>query len=111
MRGYLDHMFRKNSRYQIPTTVDEAAEVLIADLLTCHLDTLTTLNEKEFEQLYAAICPYMIDEFKLWSGNDRLLSSCLAEAGKNDDAFDPAKIILKKIKSKLMDTYGIIIIT
>lgn len=104
-------MFKKSSRYQTPTSVDEAAEVLIADLLTYHLETLATLNTKEFDQLYAAICPYMVDEFKLWSGNDLLLSSCLAEAGDDIEHFDPAKIVLQKIKSKLMDTYGIIIIT
>ncbi|MGD9210269.1 MAG: hypothetical protein PVI90_05805 [Desulfobacteraceae bacterium] len=104
-------MFKKNSKYQLPTSVDEAAEVLIADLLTCHMDSFNALNEKEFDQLYTAICPYVLDEFKLWSGNDQLLSSCLEEAGNEIEYFDPAKIILKKIKSKLMDTYGIIIIT
>ncbi len=104
-------MLNKNSRYQLPTSVDEAAEVLIADLLTCHLDTLTTINEKEFDQLYEAITPYMLDDFKIWSGNNQLLSSCLVEAGQDLDVFDPTRIIIQKIKSKLMDTYGIIIIT
>jgi hypothetical protein len=104
-------MIKKNSRYQIPTSVDEAAEVLIADLLTCHMDNITTLNEKEFNQLHEAICSYIAEEFKLWSGNDQLLSSCLKEAGNDIENFDPAEIILKKIKLKLMDTYGIIIIT
>lgn len=104
-------MFNKNSKYKLPTSVDEAAEALIADLLTCHMDTLNALNEKEFDQLYAAICPYMVDEFRLWSGNDQLLSSCLKEAGNTDEKFDPARVVLRKIKSKLMDTYGIIIIT
>lgn len=104
-------MFKKSSKYRLPTSVDEAAEVLIADLLTCHLETITSLNTKELDQLYEAICPYMLDEFKLWSGNVELLSSCLAEAGNDTKMFDPAKVILQKIKSKLMDTYGIIIIT
>ena len=104
-------MLKKNSRYQLPISVDDAAEVLIADLLTCHLDTLTTLNEKEFDHLYEAITPYMLDEFKIWSGNNQLLSSCLAEAGEDADLFDPTRIIIQRIKSKLMDTYGIIIIT
>ncbi len=104
-------MFKKNSKYQIPKSVDEAAETLIADLLTCHVDSINALDEKEFNRLYKAICPYMIDEFKIWSGNDQLLSSCLQEAGLDTENFDPAKIILKKIKAKLMDTYGIIIIT
>jgi hypothetical protein len=104
-------MFKKNSKYKIPATVDEAAEVLIADLLPCHFDNITTFSEKEFEQLYQAIHSYLINEFKLWSGNDQLLSSCLKEAKNESDNFEPAKIILKKIKSKLMDTYGIIIIT
>jgi hypothetical protein len=104
-------MFKKNPKNQIPTTVDEAAEVLIGDLLTYHLDNLTTLNEKELDKLHEAIRTYIADEFKLWSGNDQLLSSCLKEAGSENDNFDPSTIILKKIKSKLMDTYGIIIIT
>lgn len=111
LKGYQTHMFKKSSKYQLPITVDEAAEMLIADLLTCHVETITSLNTKEFDQLYEAICPYMVDEFKIWSGNDQLLSSCLSEAGENIDLFDPAKVIMEKIKSKLMDTYGIIIIT
>jgi hypothetical protein len=102
-------MFKKNPRNQVPTTVDEAAEVLIGDLLTYHLDNLTTLNEKELDKLHEVIHTYIADEFKLWSGNDQLLSSCLKEA--ECDNFDPSTIILKKVKSKLMDTYGIIIIT
>ncbi len=104
-------MLNKNSRYQLPTSVDEAAEVLIADLLTCHLDTITTLNDKEFDQLYETVTPYMLDDFKIWSGNNQLLSSCLVEAGQDIEIFDPTRIIIQKIKSKLMDTYGIIIIT
>jgi hypothetical protein len=104
-------MFKKSPKYKIPATVDEAAEVLIADLLPCHFDNITTFNEKEFEQLYQAIRSYLINEFKLWSGNGQLLSSCLKETKNEGADFDPAKIILNKIKSKLMDTYGIIIIT
>lgn len=104
-------MPNKNSKYHFPKSVDEAAEILIADLLTCHVDTLTTLNDKEFSQLYLAISPYLLDEFKLWSGNNQLLSSCLEEAVSDVEPFDPTEIIMKKIKSKLMDTYGIIIIT
>ena len=101
-------MIGKTSNHKTPRTVDEAAQSLVSDLLIQHLQALSQLAESEFEVLCQRVTPYLIDEFKLWQGNDALLDSCFA---RNTDEPDPAKIILNRVKEMLCDFHGFLVIT
>lgn len=93
----------------MPRTVDEAAELLISDLLIQHLQALSNMTEDDFDLMCQEVTPYLLDEFKLWQGNDRLLESCLNRAG--DSLSDPARIILDSVKKKLRDFNCFVVIT
>ena len=100
-------MFDKNTHDRIPQTVEAAAELLLADLLMQHLHALSKMTENDFEQLCDQVAPYLIDEFKLWQGNDALLHSCFL---RQNDELDPARIILGQVKKMLRDFHGFLVI-
>ncbi len=100
-------MYDKNTHDRIPQTVEAAAELLLSDLLMQHLHALSQMSENDFEQLCDQVAPYLIDEFKLWQGNDALLRSCFL---KQSDELDPARIILGHVKKMLRDFHGFLVI-
>jgi DNA topoisomerase IB len=104
-------MFGHPNPAELPQTIDQAADLLISDLLTDHVEAMARLSDEEFESLYQGVAPYLIDEFRLWSGNDNLLAACLEACSANGEAPDPARIILKRVVERIGDTEGIIIIT
>jgi len=57
------------------------------------------------------VSPYILSEFKLWSGNDRLLRACMADLEATEVNPDPAGLILRKAKERLEETTGLMIIT
>ena len=102
-------MFTNNDQNRKPKTVNEAAELLISDLLIQHLNSLSKMTEQEFNRLCDHVTPYLIDEFQIWQGNDDLLDSCY----QSDDTAldDPARIILKKVRDMLNNFSGFLVIT
>jgi hypothetical protein len=101
-------MIEKNNDRKSPQTVEEAAQLLLSDLLIQHLHALSQMSKSEFEELCDHVTPYLVDEFQLWQGNDALLNSCLSYDAKESD---PARIILKKVKEILCDFHGFLVIT
>jgi hypothetical protein len=101
-------MIERNIDRQTPRTVEEAAQLLLSDLLIQHLQTLSQLSKGEFEELCARVTPYLIEEFGLWQGNDALLNSCFNQDSSEDD---PARIILNKVKDIMCNFHGFLVIT
>jgi hypothetical protein len=101
-------MIERTTDRQTPRTVEEAAQLLLSDLLIQHLQTLAEMSNSEFEVLCDHVTPYLIDEFRLWQGNDALLNSCLRH---DTDEADPARVILNKVKEILCDFHGFLVIT
>jgi hypothetical protein len=101
-------MFDKNTPYPIPGTVEEAAELLLSDLLLQHLNTLSHMTENDFDQLCEQVAPYLLEEFKIWQGNDALLGSCFSRTAAEAD---PARIILNHVKKILRNFNGFLVIT
>jgi hypothetical protein len=102
-------MIEYSSRNNLPKSVDEAAELLLTDLLIQHLKTLSNMTEEDFELLCDKVTPHLIDEFKLWSGNNVLLDSCFTKSDSQET--EPARIILKRVKQMLQDFNGFLLIT
>ena len=100
-------MYDRKARYRLPSTVEEAAELLISDLLIQHLQALSEMSDHEFELMCEKVTPYLIDEFQLWQGNNALLASCF----KTRDIDDPARIILDRVKKILKEFHGFLLIT
>lgn len=102
-------MMNKNTRNKLPENVDEAAELLLSDLLMQHLQVLSNMNDDDFDLLCDRVSPYLIEEFKLWQGNEPLLDSCYANP--DNSVTDPARIILNRVKQMLHDFQGFLVIT
>ena len=101
-------MIERDIDHPTPRTVDEAAQLILSDLLVQHLQALSQMAQRDFELLCERVTPYLIDEFKLWQGNDALLDSCFT---CNANESDPARIILNRVKDILSDFHGFLVIT
>ena len=104
-------MYPKDERFDLPETVEEAVDLLVSDLLADHLETFSGLNDTQFDRLYARVSPYILSEFRLWSGNDRLLNDCISQIQDLDANYDPAHLILLKTKVRLQEAVGVLIVT
>ena len=104
-------MYEKPNRHSLPRTVDEVADLLISDLPPQEMATLSGMTEKDFVRLYDSVANYVLDEFKVWTGNDALLESCMDEVSEETHATDPAMIILRRMWQKLHHLPEILIIT
>jgi predicted metal-binding transcription factor (methanogenesis marker protein 9) len=102
-------MFNKKVQYRLPKSVDEAAELLLSDLLLQHLQTLVQMSEDEYDRLCDKLAPYLLDEFRIWQGNNDLLDSCYNDC--EDETVDPTRVILDRIKKMLQDLNGFLVIT
>jgi predicted metal-binding transcription factor (methanogenesis marker protein 9) len=102
-------MFNKKVQYRLPKSVDEAAELLLSDLLLQHLQTLVQMSEDEYDRLCDKLAPYLLEEFRVWQGNNDLLDSCYNDS--EDETVDPTRIILNRIKKILQDLDGFLVIT
>ncbi|MCF8053210.1 MAG: hypothetical protein K9L59_18390 [Desulfobacterales bacterium] len=105
-------MYQQMPRYELPETVDDLADLLLSDLTVEHKKALSSMNRAEFEQMYLAVAEALLDEFDLWTGNDKLLASCMAEAGESDpDDFEPARIVLEKMRNRMVEEAYIYVVT
>ena len=104
-------MYEKPFKPDLPRTVDEVADLLIADLPPKEMVTLSSMDESDFLRLYDSVAQYVLDEFKIWTGNQDLLESCIASVSGTGEDTDPAMIILRRVWRKLNDLPEIVIIT
>lgn len=102
-------MLNKKVKYRLPKSVDEAAELLLSELLLQHLQTLVQMSEDDYERLCDKLAPYLLEEFCIWQGNNDLLDSCYNYC--EDETVDPTRIILNRIKKMLQDFHGFLVIT
>jgi hypothetical protein len=102
-------MFNKKDTYRLPKSVDEAAELLLSDLLLQHLQTLVQMSEDDYDRLCDKLAPYLLEEFRIWQGNNDLLDSCYNHC--EDANEDPTRIILNRLKRMLQDFHGFLVIT
>jgi hypothetical protein len=94
-----------------PETVQEAIEILISNLALKEKTTIANMSEEELIKLNANLGRYIIDKFGLWSGNEKLVESCLELADyplHNED--DAAAIIVRELWLKLRQTHKLRIV-
>jgi hypothetical protein len=106
--------FQNNSRASAlkqPETVREAIEILISDLPLKVKTTIANMTEDELITLNANLGRYILDKFGLWSGNEKLVESCLALANYPlHDEDDAVAVIVKELWQKLRQTHKLRIV-
>jgi hypothetical protein len=90
-------MIDRFRRYDLPTTVDEAVDVLISDMTTQQMSALSKMDDQEFNHLCNQLVPHLQHDFGLWAGNDQLLMSCFETVDGNTST-DPMRIIMDRLR-------------
>ena len=94
-----------------PESVQEAIEILISDLPLKEKTTIANMLEEELIKLNAHLGRDIMETFGRWSGNDKLVESCLELADYPlHDEDDAAAVIVKELWLKLRQTHKLRII-
>ena len=104
-------MYEKTNQQSLPKTVDEVADLLISDLPPREMATLSGMTENDFVHLYESVAQYVLEEFKVWTGNVELLDSCMGLVLEGQQTTEPAMVILRRVWQKLNDFPEILIVT
>ena len=108
-KGALEvEMIDRFRRFKLPTTVEEAVDVLISDLTTQQMAAMGHMTDEEFDRLCRQLVPYLQHDFRLWTGNDRLLFDCF-DTVDNDTSTDPMRIIMERMRERLLSDQGVFI--
>ena len=94
-----------------PQTVQEAVARLISELPLKNKTTIANMDETELIKLNSYLGRHILERFDLWSGNEKLVESCLATADyplRNED--DAVNVIIKKLWQELKETHRLRII-
>ena len=101
----------RDSNAKPPKTVQEAIEILVSNLPLKEKTTIANMSEEELIKLNANLGRYVMDKFGLWSGNEKLVESCLELTDyplHNED--DAAAVIVKELWLKLRQTHKLRIV-
>jgi hypothetical protein len=94
-----------------PETVQEAIEILMADLPLKEKATIANMTEDELITLNANLGRYIMDKFGLWSGNEKLMESCLELSNYPlHDEDDAAAVIVKELWQRLKQSHKLRIV-
>ena len=100
-----------NSAARQPKTVQEAIERLIDELPLKEKITIANMLEEELIKMNANLSRFILEKFGLWSGNEKLVESCLAAANYPlHDEDDAAAVIVKELWQKLRQTHKLRIV-
>jgi hypothetical protein len=91
-----------------PKTVDEAIEMLMAEMPLKEKVKIAKTEEKALSGLHMVLGAYICRTFGLRSGNSALVESCAKAAGKDKIHQDEAScIIIKEVWNRLKTTHAI----
>jgi hypothetical protein len=99
-------MFPKMIDIKLPSTIDEAVDILLDDLPLLDRSRLACLSAEELDLINRTVGLQIARDFKLWSGNDDLLHACMAvmEQNRAEDA-EPTMVIIRAMWAKLQETH------
>lgn len=96
---------------KVPRTVQEAVQLLIAQLALKEKATIANMVESELINPHPSLKRYILNKFDLWSGNNQLVESCQTKAGyplHNED--DAAAVIIRELWRRLKETHKLRVI-
>ena len=99
-------MFTKPLGSDLPSTIDEAVSILLADLRLLDRTRLGSMTTEDLNLINKVVGHQITRDFRLWSGNGLLLHACLnamEDTGKEDA--DPTLAIIHSMWKKLQETH------
>jgi hypothetical protein len=98
-------MFPRSVGIELPLTIDEAVTTILNDLPLLDRTRLSAMGPDELHLINREVGAQIAKDFKLWSGNDILLSDCLVAAQHLDEPADPTLTIVHAVWQRLQDTH------
>lgn len=99
-------MFTKPLSSDLPSTIDEAVSILLADLRLLDRTRMGAMTTEELTWVNQVVGLQITRDFRLWSGNELLLDACLkALAETDEDTADPTMAIINAMWEKLQHTH------
>ena len=98
-------MIPKSTGIELPLTIDEAVTTILHDLPLLDRTRLSAMRAEELYLIDREVGSQIGKDFRLWSGNDILLSECLAASQQYDEPTEPTLVIIHGVWQKLRDTH------
>jgi hypothetical protein len=98
-------MIPKSIGSELPLTIDEAVTTILNDLPLVDRTRLSAMETEELYLIDREVGSQIAEDFRLWSGNDILLSDCLAAAQQYDEPTEPTLVIIHAVWQKLQRTH------
>ena len=99
-------MFPKANYLEMPYTVDDAANRLMADLDLRDRIRMADMDEAQVRLLHTRVGKTIVNEFRLWEGNDKLLQSCIMAPEMDAGGInDPSMVIVMRMWRRLRRTH------
>ena len=98
-------MIPKSIGIELPLSIDEAVTTILNDLPLLDRTRLSAMELVELDFVDREVGSQIAEDFRLWSGNDLLLSDCLAAAQQYDEPTEPTLIIIHALWQKLQETH------
>jgi len=99
-------MFPKMTDLILPSTINEAVDILLDDLPLLDRSRLACVSAKELDLINRMVGLQIARDFKLWCGNNALLQDCMAVVEQtNDEDADPTMVIVRAMWKKLQETH------
>ena len=93
-------------KFEIPTTIDEVAELIIGDLPLREKVDLARLEPEHLAAIDDSLGPFINEEFMLFKGNFMLYDDCMRYAEEmNLEAVDASMAVIYRIWQKLKGTH------
>jgi len=94
-----------------PPTVAQAVQRLISQMSLKDKTTVANMLEDELPKLHLTLGGYIMNKFRLLSGNTKLLNSCRLQVnGKLRDEEEAAAVIIKALWQELLQTHKLRVI-
>ena len=104
-------MYERIPKFDMPTTIDSAAQFLIDELLLREQIDMSNLHLDELDSIHIQIRHEIIKDFRLLEGNNSLLKLCVKFAiKKNLKNFDPTYAIIYRVWDMLRKSHKMRII-
>jgi hypothetical protein len=98
-------MIPKSIGIELPLSIDEAVTAILNDLPLLDRTRLSAMKSEELYLVDREVGSQIAKDFRLWSGNNILLSDCLAAAQQYGGPPDPTLVIIRAVWQKLQKTH------
>jgi len=86
----------------LPATIEDVVGLIMEDLPLRDRTLMSRMEASDLWRINDAMGDYILNEFRIWTGNHRLLKACIEASGKDEEGeFGPSMVIIRSIWERL----------